>query len=49
MQSFDITDPATGETKSYVSLDRADGSTITIEAVLTNPEYLALTLEQSDD
>jgi len=49
MQSFDITDPASGETKTYVSLERADGSIITIEAVLTNPEFLALQVEQTDD
>ncbi len=48
MKSFDIQQPD-GSTRTFVSIDREDGSTITIEAVLTNPEYLALTLEQSDE
>lgn len=44
MQSIDITDPGTGETKTFVIIERADGSIQTIEAVPTNPEFIALEL-----
>lgn len=44
MEHFEITDPATGTVTRYVRLEREDGSIQTIEAVLTNPEYLALEL-----
>jgi len=44
MQHFEITDPATGTVTRYVRLEREDGSTLVIEAVLTNPEFLALEL-----
>jgi len=49
MNEVKILDPSSGETKTYVIIQRADGSTQSIEAVLTNPEFLALQVEQTDD
>ena len=45
MQTLDIPQPD-GSVKSFVVIERPDGSIQTIEAVLTNPEYLALELEE---
>jgi hypothetical protein len=38
-----------GTVRSYVVIDREDGSKLTIEATDTNPEYVALTTTTEEE